>query len=136
MKHDEDKSTEVRARVDDTPAANQSFFLKVTEGPDAGKRFELDPNGPGRTLIGKSPACEIRLSDPTVSRRHAALEIGERGLRLIDLESRNGTFVNNIRIADGFLRGGETLLVGSTHLSVDMGAAAPVSIPTSMRFGK
>ena len=46
----------------------------VIEGPDAGREFELDPDAPSRILLGTSEVCDVRLTDPTVSRRHAALE--------------------------------------------------------------
>ncbi|HLK39182.1 MAG TPA: FHA domain-containing protein, partial [Polyangiaceae bacterium] len=44
----------------------------VIEGPDQSRQFELDPNKPSRILLGTSEVCDIRLTDPTVSRRHAA----------------------------------------------------------------
>src|SRR5258708_33879046 len=59
--------------------------LSVIEGPDTGKEFALDPNAPSRILLGTSPACSIRLTDPTVSRRHPALEPLWRRYRVTDL---------------------------------------------------
>src|SRR6266498_295244 len=65
--------------------------------PDAGKAFVIDSNREGRILVGQSPACGVRLADPTVSRRHAALELAGGALRITDLGSRNGTWVNGLR---------------------------------------
>src|SRR5688572_20506477 len=76
----------------------------VIEGPDRGKSFDLDPHAPSRILIGTSPACEVRLTDPTVSRRHASLHPTGRGaFRITDFESTNGTFVDGVRVADAFV---------------------------------
>ena len=51
-----------------------------------------------RTLIGRSPECDVFLDDVTVSRRHA--ELMREGERFVirDLGSLNGTFVNRRRI--------------------------------------
>jgi DNA-binding NtrC family response regulator len=110
--------------------------LVVTSGPDAGKRFPLDGRHPSRVLLGQSPACEIRLSDHTVSRRHAGFEMEEHGVRLVDLGSTNGTRVNDLRIADVLLAGGETIRVGDTVLVVE--SLQRVAVPTSdaTSFGK
>jgi len=55
-----------------------TFALQVMSGPDASKSFVIDSNREGRVLIGQSPACGVRLVDPTVSRRHVALELACR----------------------------------------------------------
>lgn len=86
--------------------------------------------------MGQSPACDIRLSDPQVSRRHAGLDMEEHGVRLVDLGSTNGTWVNGLRIADVVLAGGETIHLGETVLQVEslQRVAVPSSEATS--FGK
>ena len=69
-------------------------------GGRAGESFE--PAGL-RTLIGRSPDCDVFLDDVTVSRRHA--EIVHEGGRYVirDLGSLNGTFVNRHRIETAVL---------------------------------
>ena len=115
--------------------------MRVVEGPDIGSVFPLDPNAPGRILLGTSPACSIRLTDPTVSRRHAALEpVGQR-YRLTDLGSTNGTFVDSIAVIDAYLRGGEVVRVGATALQPEVDEAVVnaeevTSLPSAMRFGR
>jgi DNA-binding NtrC family response regulator len=108
----------------------------VIEGPDAQREFELDPNTPSRILLGTSEVCELRLKDPTVSRRHAAFEAEGKGYRLTDLDSTNGTFVDGVRIVAVYVRGGEIVRCGSTamRLEVDQ-AVAPPRISTAIRFG-
>lgn len=44
-------------------------------------------------IIGRSRTCDIRLSDPTVSGRHAELIVMDDAIHLADLDSTNGTYV-------------------------------------------
>jgi two-component system, NtrC family, response regulator HydG len=111
--------------------------LVVIEGPDTGREFVLDPNAPSRILVGTSPACTVRLTDPTVSRRHAALDPAGRRYRLTDLGSTNGTFVDGIALVEGFVLGGETLRIGGTALRAEADVPSePHPLPSAMRFGR
>lgn len=51
--------------------------------------------------IGQGPQNDLVLDDDTVSTQHARLEFATGGWRLTDLESRNGTFVDGVRLAPG-----------------------------------
>jgi len=104
-----------------TAVRSRSFEIRVTAGPDVGKTFTVDSNREGRVLVGQSPACGVKLADTTVSRRHAALELAGGALRVADLGSTNGTWVNGLRVYDVVLQGGETMQVGNTVLSVVAG---------------
>jgi two-component system, NtrC family, response regulator HydG len=122
------------------PSVLQLRRMRVVEGPDVGRDFVLDANAPSRLLLGTSPACSICLTDPTVSRRHAALEPLGRGYRLTDLGSTNGTFVDGVAIVEALLRGGELLRFGSTAIRA-MAEAEPDDadvppLPSAMRFGR
>jgi transcriptional regulator with GAF, ATPase, and Fis domain len=122
-------------------AALQLRRMRVVEGPDVGLLFELDPNAPSRILLGTSPACLLRLTDPTVSRRHAALEPVGRRYRLTDLGSTNGTFVDGVAVVEVFLRGGEVVRFGSTAMRAEADAqgedpAEVTPLPSAMRFGR
>jgi pSer/pThr/pTyr-binding forkhead associated (FHA) protein len=66
-------------------------------GGRAGETFEL---GAERTMIGRSPECDVFLDDVTVSRRHAVVQRTPEGFTIDDQGSLNGTFVNRRRIAD------------------------------------
>jgi transcriptional regulator with AAA-type ATPase domain len=91
----------------------------VLEGPDAGRHFVLDPDAPLRILLGTSEVCDLRLTDPTVSRRHAAFEAVGLRYRITDLGSTNGTFVDGVSVLAAFVRGGEVVRCGSTALRLD-----------------
>lgn len=54
-----------------------------------------------RTLVGRAPHCELRLSSPRVSGEHAAITWTSTGWEIRDLGSRNGTFVDGRRLEIG-----------------------------------
>jgi len=114
-----------------------SYTLVVTEGPDLGRSWTLDGRTAPRILLGQSGVCELKLNDARVSRRHAALESIGSKIRLTDLGSTNGTFVNGVEIREVLLHGGEELRVGSTRLSLRLDdAAAKLTLPRANGFGK
>lgn len=51
---------------------------------------------PGRYVLGRGTDCDLVLTDRGVSRRHAAVEVGEAGAVIVDLGSSNGTRVNGL----------------------------------------
>lgn len=110
--------TITRPRSNSCRVETATYVLSVADGFDRGTRFELDGLAPSRLLVGTSPACDFRLSDPQVSRRHCAIEQTGRRLRISDLGSTNGTFVNGVEVVDAWLDGGEFVLVGATRFHV------------------
>jgi pSer/pThr/pTyr-binding forkhead associated (FHA) protein len=70
-----------------------------------------------RTLIGRSPECDIFLDDVTVSRRHAELVREGETFTITDLGSLNGTFVNRKRIETAQLEDDDELQVGKYRLT-------------------
>jgi hypothetical protein len=70
----------------------------------------------GRTLIGRSPECEIFLDDVTVSRRHAELERAGEMFTIRDLGSLNGTYVNRGRIESVVLQDDDEVQIGKYRL--------------------
>jgi FHA domain/Zinc-ribbon containing domain len=74
---------------------------------------------PGWTRIGRSVAADVRLDDPSVSRRHA-LVVSEPGepLRVLDDRSLNGVFVNGEEVEWGRLGDGDELSIGRYRLFV------------------
>ncbi len=74
----------------------------------------------GQTLIaGRTSQCDVQLEDPAVSRRHCAITLLANGLLQIkDLESANGTFVNERPIAEATARPGDLLRLGAAILEV------------------
>jgi DNA-binding NtrC family response regulator len=133
----DDVSTIAQQRYLPSASLSATFTIVVVEGPDRGLSFCLDGTQSSRVLLGKSSACDLCLTDPGVSRRHAALEIDGGRLRVTDLGSTNGTVVDNVSIREAHLEGGETLRIGGTQLRVERGPApqAP-SLPVATQFGR
>lgn len=70
-----------------------------------------------RTLIGRDLSCDVALEDTAVSRSHSAIDSDDSGYSVVDLGSRNGTFVDDLILQDRRrLNGGELIRMGSTIL--------------------
>jgi DNA-directed RNA polymerase subunit RPC12/RpoP len=77
------------------------------------------PLAEGRSRIGRSVTAEIRLDDPTVSRRHAVIVLTpQRELRVLDDRSLNGVFVNGDQVEWRALHDGDELAIGRYRLYV------------------
>ncbi len=116
------------------PSDVRAHVLTIVAGPDAGRTIQLA--GPLRTLVGQSRACEVILSDSLVSRRHVALEPALEGLRVVDLGSRNGTFVNGVRVEQGIAGAGDRITLGDTTLVIAAADAPAAPIETRASFGR
>jgi FHA domain/DUF1707 SHOCT-like domain len=78
------------------------------------------PRGSGTTFtIGRTQDCDLRISDMSVSRRHAELTRGEDGWLLSDLGSHNGTRINGWLVREPVpLRAGDMVQFGSAMFVV------------------
>jgi transcriptional regulator with GAF, ATPase, and Fis domain len=109
---------EIQTRLlDSAPKiALSSVELYVIAGPDRGLVRRLEP---GRVRVGTAAGNHVILTDSTVSRLHCEIQVRPGGLRLLDLESTNGTFVNGVRVHDVELTPGSTVSVASTVLRLE-----------------
>jgi len=81
-----------------------------------GTRF---PIRRGETVVGRSPYCSIVLSNSQSSRQHCALRLEGEALSLIDLDSANGTWLNDVRVTEPRqLEAGDIIRVGTDVLEV------------------
>ena len=88
-----------------------------------GKLVQDVPMYESRALIGRSAFSDILLEENGVSRQHAFLIQDEDSLVVIDLRSRNGTFVNSQPVASKVLAHSDIISVGNFRLKVDYPAA-------------
>jgi pSer/pThr/pTyr-binding forkhead associated (FHA) protein len=93
----------------------KGYALVVTTGPRRGLFWEL---AEGTTLAGRNTKAQIFLDDVTVSRDHAAFDVAGRTLRLRDLGSTNGTYVNGERLDEAALEPGDEVFIGRFHFTV------------------
>ncbi|GAC1359281.1 MAG: hypothetical protein NVSMB47_12110 [Polyangiales bacterium] len=90
----------------------------------------------GHVSIGSAPQNALLVVDPLVSRIHAELVVRDRSVWVRDLGSRNGSFVQSIRVEHACVPDGGVVRVGATELRVRYGttAAQGVAWPED-RFG-
>jgi len=95
--------------------------IQVIQGPDKGRTFEL---GDREQVVGRDSES-VRLSDGTVSRRHACLWRRNGRWVLEDYGSANGTYLNGVRVRRGVeIHGGDQIRCGSTLLVFASGTGA------------
>jgi len=94
--------------------SGKSIYLTVIEGDLKGKSFDV--TGIGTYTIGRKE-CDIVLDDEKVSRKHASVVIIREGQYAVqDLASRNGTFVNGVRLTRRNVQHNDLIRVGNTTL--------------------
>jgi pSer/pThr/pTyr-binding forkhead associated (FHA) protein len=96
--------------------------FEVIAGYDCGREFRLDARG--LADVGRALGTGICLGDSGVSRRHAQIRLEETELRVVDLGSKNGTYLNGVRVGEATLHPGDVLLFGATKLRVCVGRDA------------
>jgi hypothetical protein len=79
----------------------------------------LDRAERDRLLVGRHPRCDVVVSDPSVSRRHAQLTFRDGAWVIQDLASTNGTIVNGARVGRTALHAGDILTLGSQSIQID-----------------
>ena len=82
-----------------------------------GRRSRLSGS---RVVIGRSRDCDVVISDPNVSRRHAEVRRDENGWHLVDLGSTNGVKVNGRRVDQMALGPGDRVTIGLTDLTFEL----------------
>jgi DNA-binding NtrC family response regulator len=89
-------------------------------------------------VVGASPESGLVVSHRTVSRVHAELSIGDDGLWVRDLESRNGTYVDGVRVTGAQVTSNRILRFGSVDVRVEYGddARTEVELWPSGAFGE
>ncbi len=100
------------------------FEFVVRSGNEAGRTVTLST---GQTIaLGRLKGCDVVLDDEAASRRHCTIAARENLCVVADLQSANGTFVNERRIASIELEKGDKLRIGSTVLELlDPNALGP-----------
>lgn len=89
--------------------------LEVLNGVAEGKRFFLTDDLP-EMIIGREAGSDFSIDEYVISRQHAKIIKKWGGIALIDLESKNGSYVNNKRITEEFLHDGDRVALGTIVL--------------------
>jgi DNA-binding NtrC family response regulator len=120
----EDEQT-VEALIRPTQPLNR-VSVRVLDGRATGTTAELLPGQP--LSIGKSPDNQLQLDDLTVSRYHVELTLRRGTIEVRDLDSMNGTYIGEVRVARALVRPGTKLTVGSNTLLL---SRAEGSVPSA-----
>lgn len=91
------------------------------------------PLRPGKTTIGRTEDNDIALLDKGLSRLHAEIHVVGDRLEVLDQASRNGTFVNGVRVKRQSLQPGDVLRLGGVELVLLEGDGPSDSSPTFTR---
>ena len=87
----------------------------------AGRTFDLNIE---RTTVGRVEDNTFQITDASVSSHHAEILLRGTDIVIRDLNSTNGTFINNEPISEVILKPGQTLRFGHVELKIDDGKAA------------
>ena len=94
------------------------MWLRVLSGADAGRTVEIPAEGRA-FVLGRVRGCDLVIRDEGASRHHAELRAEPAGgLRVRDLGSANGTFVDGRRVEEAMLSGGEELRIAGVEIAV------------------
>jgi hypothetical protein len=110
------------------------WAIRILNGPQAGQIFPLRP---GKNNIGRGLACEVKINSGSVSKEHACVLVTEDKLILTDLNSRNGTFVNGVRIQNQRVATGDKfalhdILFDVVQVPAGFGASQSLATPSTM----
>ncbi|MBN2361741.1 MAG: FHA domain-containing protein [Deltaproteobacteria bacterium] len=97
--------------------ATEQPYLRVMNGPDEGKRFELS-DAIAEVVIGRASECDFVVNDANISRRHAMVRKDWGGITIEDLGSKNGVVINDRKI-DGAtaLQDRDEIMLGQVRLT-------------------
>src|SRR2546423_3730860 len=87
--------------------------LAAVAGPLKGSTFLLKDED---VLVGRESSNQICLADPSVSRRHCVIKKEDGQYKIVDLDSLNSTFVNDVPIKERVLKHGDRIRVGDSTL--------------------
>ncbi len=104
-------------------AAERMSKLIITSGEDAGKEVVLGDT----QIIGRLPSTAIPIKDAGSSRQNTRVYRSQGGYVVIDLNSKNGTFVNEERVERADLNDGDVIRIGTTALRFVFEEEAPAA---------
>ena len=94
------------------------MWILQTAADEDGESFTFRlPPGAVKTL-GRAPRADFILDVALVSRLHCRLTATENAVDVVDLDSTNGTYINDQRVKNGSLVSGDRLRVGRVELAV------------------
>lgn len=103
--------------------------LVVNQGPHKGK--EIPVSSSAKFLIGRASECQLKPNSQAISKRHCSIEVRDGKCYVEDLNSTNGTFINEDQLTgERELHNGDVLKIGPLDFVVKLIVPAPVAVET------
>jgi DNA-binding NtrC family response regulator len=112
MPADEDRKSTPTVEI--LPILRSHAWALDVQDDAGGRRVPL---GASRVVVGSSRSADVLVQDQTVSARHCALSVLGSGIAIVDLGSKNGTFVGCARVREAWAAAGTTVTIGRTSLT-------------------
>ncbi|HAF17773.1 MAG: FhaA domain-containing protein [Thermacetogeniaceae bacterium] len=100
-------------------AVGKNYIVTIVSGPDQGKSITIKRDA--SYYIGRKSTNHLVLTDINASRDHAYLELRNGVLHIVDLGSRNGTYVDGIRVEQYELEDGDQFQIGDNLFRIERG---------------
>ena len=110
----------------DKPLKEQLFQI-VLDNKSINVKGSILANG--RKLIGRSESCDIVIPDSGISAVHAVLEVSPVGIKIFDMNSKNGTLINGNKTVIGKIHEGDKVTLGTVTFSLKKYVAAAENLP-------
>jgi hypothetical protein len=125
------RSSTVRGAAPAAQSAPSAYAARPVQAPAASRaapQISLEVEGRTHlvttpvTVLGRGAEADVVVDDTGVSRRHAEIHIEGGRVRVVDLGSTNGTFVDGERVGSGELADGSRITIGRTRIVVHLGS--------------
>jgi predicted Ser/Thr protein kinase len=92
-------------------------FIEIIDGPNRGQRLDLNEQP---ITIGRAPDNMVVIKDPAVSSHHARIDYYQGKYFFSDLQSSNGTYINNTRIEQTQIKHRDVIVMGGSRMLVNL----------------
>jgi pSer/pThr/pTyr-binding forkhead associated (FHA) protein len=106
--------------------------VKLVMFKSDGQRKDF-PVSSSATVLGRGEECDLRIPLLNVSRKHCELQLSPKGVKVKDLASANGTYVNNKRVTEVDLKAGDRLVIGPVVFTIQIDGKPDTIKPVKTR---
>ena len=113
------------------------WVVRILTGPQAGKIYPIKE---GTNVIGRAPHCEVKVHSSSISKEHAKIDIFKGKIIISDMKSRNGVYVDGIKISTKSLKEKQrfslhNIIMDVTQMTVAAQPIAPMASPQPQNHG-
>lgn len=121
----EDATNPINVALLRMSAAQEPSSLQMVTGPGAPRKYDLWGQ---EVVVGRAVDTGIFINSNDLSRRHAAFRVtGPNQWTVVDLESRNGVYLNGVKVHSAVLHEGDNLQLGTVVFVFHEGRGAAAS---------